>query len=540
MSPLRRILRSLTDVAVDDSLSDEERTVRRTLTAAWMGVSVVTLPWGLLYLSFDEVVAGLIPIVYCVVTWISFGAFKRFGGWEWIRVSQLLQHLVLPFALMWVLGGFGPSSAVLVWALLAPLSSMWAGRRMEALLITSGMIVLTIFSALIDAQLQGDNNLPEELVTFFYAGNFTVMTVVIVVLVGYFVRQHVTATAIMRRNRELETAYLHQELSLRQAEKLATVGKLSAGLAHELNNPASAVQQATNELSSMLLGTDRIEIDIARLALPVEQEAVLAAFATRIMDRATHPEYIDPIERSDRETEIEAALERLSIADAWELAPSLVRLGIVPHDIDHLQSTIDPSRLGEAMHLLDAQFKRQALLSSLDESTSRIIGMVQALKTYTHLDRSPRQSVDIHEGLDSTLVMFQNRLKSGIEVNRDFAEDLPPIDAYGGELNQVWTNIIDNALDAMGGNGSITLTTRRDGDDVEVAISDTGPGVPSDIIDTVFDPFVTSKGPGEGTGLGLNISHNIVTQIHGGRLTVESIPGSTVFRIRLPIRAAQS
>ena len=171
------------------------------------------------------------------------------------------------------------------------------------------------------------------------------------------------------------------------------------------------------------------------------------------------------------------------------------------------------------------------------KSAGRIIAMVRALKSYTHLDEAPRQLINVHEGLDSTLVMLQNRLKSGIEVRRDYATDLPEVEALGGELNQVWTNILDNAIDAMDGQGVLTIATHRDGDTVVVELGDTGPGVPPELLATIFDPFVTSKAPGEGTGLGLNISHRIVTQKHGGQISVESAPGHTTFTVQLPIGA---
>ena len=162
--------------------------------------------------------------------------------------------------------------------------------------------------------------------------------------------------------------------------------------------------------------------------------------------------------------------------------------------------------------------------------------MVRALKSYTHLDQAPSQLTDVHEGLDSTLVMLQNRLKTGVEVQRRYADDVPMIEAFPGELNQVWTNIIDNAVDAMGGEGVVVLTTERDGDEVVVRLADNGPGVPAEIADTIFDPFVTTKKAGDGTGLGLSISHGIVTQKHHGTLSMTSRPGETEFVVRLPIQ----
>ncbi len=513
---------------------EDETTIRQALVMAWVGVSLVTPAWGAIYLAYGELV-GLIPILYGIATFVALFTLRRFGGFEWIRISQLVQHLMLPFLLMWGLGGFGPSSAVLIWALLAPLSSLWAGRPREAWAVTGAFAVLTLFSAAIDDGLRDSNALPPWLRTGFYAGNFIVMTVVIFLLLAYFAWRQAEVLAVMRRNRELEAAYLQQEVSLRQSDKLATLGKLSAGLAHELNNPAAAVQQATKGLSDILAGDDRIRSEIASLGLDGAEADVLIGFADRIGDRVGHPDFLDPLDRSDREVAVQDLLEDAGVDDGWEIAPALVALGLDQDDVARLVASVDPSRIGDAAGLLADQFRRRSLVGSLDESTRRIIGMVGALKSYTHLDQAPSRPVDVHEGLESTLVMFQNRLKEGVEVTRHYDTSLPEIEAYGGELNQVWTNILDNAIDAMGGHGTISLTTGRSGDHVVVELADTGPGIPPDLLDSVFDPFVTSKAPGEGTGLGLNISHSIVTQKHGGEIEVESRPGRTVFTVRLPI-----
>lgn len=523
-----------------DDRSDDERRVRRTLVTAWVGVSAVTPVWGATYAAYDEIPSGLIPGLYGPITWVCLAAFRRYGGFEWLRVSQLVFHLFLPFFLMWSLGGFSLSSAVLIWALLAPLSSVWTGHRKEAWLVTGAFLALTVFTALIDTSLRDTNNLPGWLITVFYAGNFVVMTVIIIYLLSFFVRQQEDLIGALRRNSELEAENLRQALTLRQSDKLATLGRLSAGLAHELNNPAAAVQQATQGLSTMLLADDHLTAKIEALGLVDGEAEVVAEYAGRIRDRVERPDFLDPLERSDRESDIQDLLEGAGIDDGWQIAPALVGLGFQASDVERLVDTIEPVRLSTAVELLADQYQRQSLLGSLDESTKRIIAMVTALKTYTHLDQAPRQLIDLHEGLDSTLVMLQNRIKTGIEVHRDYDTELPMIEAHPSELNQVWTNILDNAIDAMGGQGVISLTTRRAGEQVVVELCDNGPGVPASVLDSIFDPFVTSKAPGEGTGLGLNISHSIVTQKHDGEISVASEPGRTVFTVRLPVASAQA
>lgn len=521
------------DRLIDECEAEDERQIRRTLSVAWVVVSLITPIWGVIYIAFDEVVAGLIPIVYGALTFVSFVVMRRWGSWSFWRKSQMVQHLLLPFFLMWELGGFGPSSAVLIWSLLAPISSMWAGQAREALSVLGGFVALTVFSGFIDSSLSPNNGIPEWAITAFYAANFVTITTIIFLLLAYLVGQQSQALDLMRRNRELETAYLQQEVSLRQSDKLATLGKLSAGMAHEMNNPAAAVQQATNELSNLLLGDDQVRADLAGLGLTESQEAEVWELASRIGTRVGHPEFLDPLERSDREDAAQDLLEAAGVEEAWELAPSLVSLGLEPSDIKRLRDSLPTEKFGEAANLLARQFHRQTLLGSLDESTGRIVSMVRALKTYSYLDQAPSQLLDLHEGLDSTLVMFHNRLRSGIEVRKIYG-DIPPIAGHGSELNQVWTNLLDNALDAMGETGTITLTTRHSGDDVIIEVEDDGPGVPVDMVETIFDPFVTSKAPGDGTGLGLNIAHSIITQKHGGQISLSSRPGRTVFSIRLP------
>ena len=532
-----RVLHLLAGPLIDAAPDEDERTIRQILATAYLSVALITPLWGATYIAFGEVGSGLIPIVYGGLTAASFAMLRRPGGWEWLRVSQLVQHLLLPFILMWSLGGFSPSSAVLIWALLAPLGSLWADRTTEAFVVVGGFGALTVVSALINSSLSGDNGIPEWANTAFYAANFIVMTTVIVLLIAYFGREHAEALAVMRRNRELESAYLQQEVSLRQNEKLATIGKLGAGLAHELNNPAAAVQQATRELSKQLLGDSQMSAEIDRLGLSESEQAAVRSYAERIRERVDRPHFIDSLDRSDREQELERVLESVGVDRGWDSAPALVTLGIEPADIERLRVDVEPGNVPGAIAFLASQYERQSLVGSLDESAGRIIAMVRALKSYTHLDEAPRQLINVHEGLDSTLVMLQNRLKSGIEVRRDYATDLPEVEALGGELNQVWTNILDNAIDAMDGQGVLTIATHRDGDTVVVELGDTGPGVPPELLATIFDPFVTSKAPGEGTGLGLNISHRIVTQKHGGQISVESAPGHTTFTVQLPIGA---
>jgi signal transduction histidine kinase len=252
-------------------------------------------------------------------------------------------------------------------------------------------------------------------------------------------------------------------------------------------------------------------------------------------ERAKQPADLDSLARSDVEDEIETWLEDKDIENAWEMAPTLVNLGYDSDSLAALANDFTAEQLPAVIAAASSTYTIYSLLEEIHQGAGRISEIVKALKSYTYLDQAPIQSVDVREGLNDTLVMLRSKLKAGIVVHREYAEDLPQIQAYGSELNQVWTNIIDNAIGAMGGKGEISLRARGEDSWVVVEIEDTGPGIPEEIQSKLFDPFFTTKPPGEGTGLGLNISHNIIVQKHGGKITIFSQPGKTCFEIRLPI-----
>jgi signal transduction histidine kinase len=251
--------------------------------------------------------------------------------------------------------------------------------------------------------------------------------------------------------------------------------------------------------------------------------------------RATQPVDLDVLARSDLEAELETWLDDHSINNGWEFTPTLVNLGYNVNELDTLAENFAETQLQAVIAWLNGSYTIYSLLEEMGQGAGRIAEIVKALKSYTYMDQAPIQAVDVHEGLDDTLVMLRSKLKGGINVQRDYAADLPPIQAYGSELNQVWTNIIDNATAAMQGQGEIILRTGREGKWVVVEIEDNGPGIPAEIQPKIFDPFFTTKPPGEGTGLGLNISHNIIVQKHQGQISVSSQPGRTCFQIKLPL-----
>jgi signal transduction histidine kinase len=350
-----------------------------------------------------------------------------------------------------------------------------------------------------------------------------------------FLKARLGASLRRKRLRDLEQAYLQQEVTLRQSEKLATLGRLSAGMAHELNNPAAAAQRGAAQLYNALSEMQNSHLRLGELALSEGQMQSLLELDRLALEKARRPSDFDALTRSDREYEMETRLEELGVPDAWQVAPTLVNLGYEPAQLDALVAAYRPERFVAVMEWLSSTYTIYSLLHEIGQGAGRISEIVKALKSYTYLDQAPVQSVDVHEGLDDTLVILRGKLRRGVTVRREYDPDLPHIQAYGSELNQVWTNIIDNAIDAMGGAGEITLRTRRDGAWVLIEIEDNGPGIPESAKDRLFDPFFTTKPPGKGTGLGLNISHNIVTNKHHGRIDVVSHPGMTRFEVRLPL-----
>ena len=326
------------------------------------------------------------------------------------------------------------------------------------------------------------------------------------------------------------------EALLHEKEKMAGLGTLAAGLAHELNNPAAAVRRAVAQLRELLTkwqqamsALDRLELDGAQQARVAELQAAMAA-------RAAAPVTLDPLTRSDREGEVEAWLEAHEVPDALDLAPTLVGFGWEIRDFEQLAEHFPSEHVSVIAQSLGIGSAVHAVLEEVGMGSERISEIVKAVKSYSYLDRAPVQEVDVHDGLDSTLVILRHKLNQGtIQVVRDYDRSLPRIEAYAGELNQVWTNILDNAVDALAGKGEIRLHTYRDDDRVVVEIADNGPGIPPEIQSRVFEPFFTTKPPGVGTGLGLNIAYNVIDK-HRGDIRLKSKPGETCFQVCLPIQ----
>ena len=322
-------------------------------------------------------------------------------------------------------------------------------------------------------------------------------------------------------------------MTLHQNEKLATLGKLSAGMAHELNNPAAAAQRGAAQIGTSFDTLQRTGLQMSAMQFTTEQLEQLSALDDIAKERVNAGVDLDPITRSDREAELEAWLDDLGIQDAWQLTSSLVDIDFRAAEYAALLSSFETQQLPVVLEWFNCAYTIYSLLDEVGQGAGRISEIVRALKAYTYLDQAPVQKIDVHEGIDSTLVILQNKLQERVQISRTYADDLPLIEAYGSELNQVWTNLIDNAVDAINGEGEISITTRRNGAGVIVEIQDSGSGIPSEIMPKIFDPFFTTKPVGQGAGLGLNIVHNIINK-HNGRIDVQSGPGNTLFEIQLP------
>jgi len=324
-----------------------------------------------------------------------------------------------------------------------------------------------------------------------------------------------------------------------QRERLLALGKLTAGLTHELNNPAAAAVRASETLRERFAGMRHKLALLADGTIDGEQLRRLTSIQEKFIERIATTEPLTPIQVSDREDELGDWLDERDVTAGWDLAPVFVAAGITTDDLEDLTNAIDAGFLEPALRWLAYTVETENLLLEIKDSTSRISALVGAAKQYSQLDRTPHQNVDLHEGLDATLVMLGGKFGPGVRVVKDYDRTLPKVPAYAAELNQVWTNLIVNAIDAVAGDGTLTIRTALDGDSALVEVIDTGPGVPAELKRRVFEPFFTTKGVGEGTGLGLDVSWRVVVNRHGGDLRVVSEPGDTHFQVRLPLHAPE-
>jgi signal transduction histidine kinase len=319
-----------------------------------------------------------------------------------------------------------------------------------------------------------------------------------------------------------------------QRQQLLALGALSAGLTHELNNPAAAAVRATAALRDRVAGMRQKLAMLAKGDLDPRLLGLLVDVQEEAVKAVPDAPKLTALEESEHEDALNDWLDEHEVPDGWELAPIFVGAGTTPEFLDKVADGAPPAVLEGAVRWLAYTLETELLMNEITDSVTRISSLVAAAKQYSNMDRAPHERVDLHIGLKSTLMMLASKLE-GIKVVKDFDRSLPKVPVYAGELNQVWTNLIDNAVQAMDGHGTLTVRTSMDGDRVRVEIGDTGPGVPRKLRQRIFEPFFTTKPVGQGTGLGLDISYRIVVGRHGGDLSVESRPGDTRFIVRLPL-----
>jgi signal transduction histidine kinase len=320
---------------------------------------------------------------------------------------------------------------------------------------------------------------------------------------------------------------------------MIALGKLSAGLAHELNNPAAAARRAAAELRRVLSDGRDAALLLTTAGRPPDEAAALADglndLTRNLAARSAAAERLDPLEHSDREDIVAAWLDDHGLLESYDTAGTLVDAGLDAAWLEALAQRVPPEALHAVLRTITVTATAGSLVDQVEHSTTRISELVAAVKSYSYMDQATLQDVDVHEGLESTLTMLGHKLRAGITTLREYDPSLPHIWASGSDLNQVWTNLIDNAVDAMDGKGELRILTRREGDDVVIEIGDNGHSIPPEIQSRVFEPFFTTKDVGQGSGLGLDIAYRIVVTQHHGDIALRSTPGDTMFTVRLPI-----
>jgi signal transduction histidine kinase len=511
--------------------------IRLEKFSAFLVASSCTLAgfvWTVMYyFVFGWGLTTLLPALFVVIVGWALFISHISKNHQYAIYAQIICIIYIPTLIQWSIGSVFDSGFVIVWAFLGPICALMFFSVKQAVLWLSLYLANILISVIFnDFFVSHGEVISGHINLIFFVMNLGFASVVVFIFAGYYVN---AAIREQKKANKLLEFNLQQEMVLRQNEKLATLGRLSAGVAHELNNPAAAALRGADHLNKSLIELEENQFNLGKMKLTDAQLDKLKTLNNKIFGKSNQPAELNPLTRSDLEHELESWFKNKGIDNNWELTSTLVNIGFSKGELNELAENFSSEQFPVVVSSLGSNFTTHNLTGEIKQGTERITQIVKALKSYTYLDQAPIQSVDIHEGLNNTLVMLRSQLKKGITVKRKYSENLPPIQAYGSELNQVWTNIIDNAINAMNENGEITIKTYMHDKLLVVEIIDSGPGIPEAIQSKVFDPFFTTKPPGEGTGMGLNISHNIIVQKHHGEIKVKSKPGETCFQIKLPI-----
>lgn len=506
----------------EDTILQKEYLVYQALLMSAGGII-----WGVLCLIFERTWQSLVPFGYVILSIINLIYFHYKRNFRVVKFIQTGASLLLPFMLQAFLGGFIASGGVMLWALLALAASVTyqSNRTIAIWFILYALFTITL--GVLDNKFVNWINPSDARHSYilFTVSNIVIISAILIWLFNFIVRGKNDAL------RRLSKA----QAQLVQSEKMATLGTLIAGIAHELNNPAAAARRASKQLVDVCKRLEKTRQNINYSNLSREEFNFSKSFVDEILKDQTRKNPTNVLERSDNENTIEQWLEKKGIKEPWSMAPVLNDNGISNDKLNELADRINPAALETVLFWILDTIQTNSLLKEVMEGSDRISEIVSALKNYSYLDQAAIKQVNIHEGLENTLVILRNKLKRGISINKHYDSNVPLITAYGSELNQVWTNILDNAIDALNGEGEINIKTARKNSSVVVEIEDNGPGIPAEIQKRIFDPFFTTKEPGKGTGLGLSTSYGIVTEKHHGKMSVQSVKGMTRFTIELPI-----
>ncbi|MEM6377262.1 MAG: ATP-binding protein, partial [Bacteroidota bacterium] len=493
--------------------------------------------WSLKYYSvFGLNIVPAIPLIFVVIVGPSIIIAHLLRRYKILIYAQIICIMAVPTLIQWCIGSIDQSGLVIAWSFLGPLGAIMFLDRSKATILMVIWLILLFISILVEPNLFGyAYDLPKPTKGVFYMTNLFASFGVIFLTLFFFHREKERGLALLLKNRELERTNYEQELLLRQNEKLATLGRLSAGIAHELNNPAAAVQRGAIRLQKAVPSLSEAQYKMGFINFSDEEQTIANQFISTFTNPTGNDQDLDALELSDREYEMESVLSKLGFENAWEIAPELVGMGIQKKDLESIQQKFGLEKLKVIFSVLHNLHLANNLMDEIAQGSARISEIVKALKSYTYMDQAPRQFINVNEGLNNTLVMLRSKLKHGIIVHKNFQENLPQVNGFGSELNQVWTNLIDNAVDAMDGKGELWIKTWSTADQVNVTVTDNGKGMSAEIQKHIFDPFFTTKEQGKGTGLGLHISYNIIANKHNGHIFVHSEPGKTRFQVELPI-----
>ena len=483
--------------------------------------------WGTLCLIFDRTWQSLVPFGYIIISIINLLYFGYEKNFKIVKFIQTGSSLLLPFMLQAFLGGFFASGGVMLWALLALASSVTyqSNRTVAVWFLMYALFTVTsgVFDNVFDNWINPSHS--DRIYLIFTVSNIVIISAIMIWLFNFMVKG---------KNEALRRLSMAQA-QLVQSEKMATLGTLIAGVAHELNNPAAAVRRASKQLINV---NERLELTRGKfntINLTGKEFSFISSFVDQITQGQSNRVSFGIIERSENENAIEQWIEKKGIKEPWVIAPVLNDNGVSIDKLNELSDEINPAALEAVLYWILDKIQCDSLLKEVMEGSDRLSEIVSALKNYSFLDQAEIKQVNLHEGIENTLVILRNKIKQGITINRQYDSSIPLITAYGSELNQVWTNILDNAIDVLKDKGEITIKTVKKDSSVIVEIEDNGPGIPAGIRKRIFDPFFTTKEPGKGTGLGLSTSYGIVTEKHHGKMSVNSANGITRFTVELPL-----